>query len=179
MEYLPIYNWLQDLLDNPTMEKVDEWGENWYAMPLSFAALTLGYPILLKLIAKGIDYPIDQIGSSYLGKKRNTLSLWDWILILTLFGIDDVGTAVGLNATENPISSMEGNPVPVAWIRGSIEKFSFVNSDMDAFRLLDVTVILSLIVGNYFELYGSSSRIILILVGALKTSIKQIVFLLV
>jgi len=100
--------------------------------------------------------------------KGNRLKLWELIAVVIGFSIDDVGTAIGQQASEEPRQLYEGNPHMGAiweWLIAS----GFATSTTDAHRIIYIIFMVQLFVNQYFGLMNSYGRLFYLYNSAAKT----------
>jgi hypothetical protein len=100
--------------------------------------------------------------------KGNRLKLWELIAVVIGFSIDDVGTAIGQQAYEEPRQLYEGNPHMGAiweWLIAS----GFATSTTDAHRIIYIIFMVQLFVNQYFGLMNSYGRLFYLYNSAAKT----------
>lgn len=105
---------------------------------------------------------------SWLIGKGNRLKLWELIVVVIGFSIDDIGTAVGQQATELPRIMYEGNPHMVSiwkWLIAS----GFATSTTDAHRIIYIIFMVQLFINQYFGLMNPYGRIYYLYTALLKT----------
>ena len=95
---------------------------------------------------------------SWLIGKGNRLKLWELIAVVIGFSIDDIGTAIGQQAYEEPRQMYEGNPVMSAiweWLIAS----GFATSTTDAHRIIYIIFMVQLFINQYFGLMNPYGRL--------------------
>ena len=102
----------------------------------------------------------------YVGK-GNQFSALTLVLVIILFSIDDIGTAVGLQADEIPIIAYEGNSFMVsAW--DIFKDSNIVDTDTAAMRMVWVTNLFWLFTSQTFQLLNPVARQYILLFAILK-----------
>jgi len=110
----------------------------------------------------GIGYIDRKIGK---GNRFGTPGL---LFVLAGFLIDDVGTAIGMQAQEVPRTHVEGNPFMSGCWQYMIDN-GYAKSQTDAHRLVAMWFVSVILASQYFGLYNSLSRVTFFLMAALKT----------
>ena len=108
----------------------------------------------------------DNSYSKYLPiSKGNRLTTIELIMVIGGFSIDDIGTAIGMQAEEIPRTNLEGNPIMSGlmhwWINMGLAK-----TETAAQRLTYFTFLAWILLFQYFGMYTSVSRAYMVL-GAL------------
>ena len=147
-----------------TMRSVDDLPRG----ALNFLQVTGVVPAFI-LISKGIEYYIPWLMGIYdrfmvKGNRYGTPAL---LFVLAGFLVDDVGTAIGLQAEEVPREALEGNPfMSGAWqflIDNGVAK-----TQTDAHRLIAIWLIGVILASQYFGYFNSFSRVLFIALATLK-----------
>ena len=99
--------------------------------------------------------------------KGNRLRWWELAAVIIGFSIDDIGTAIGQQATEQPVLSYEANPFMVQiwdWLIAS----GFATTGTGAHRIIYIVFMVQLFINQYFGLMNSYGRLFYLFTAGLK-----------
>ena len=159
------------------MELQDMYGDSLFTMrsvddlprgALNFLQVTGIVPGLI-VFSKVIEYYIPWLMGFYdrfmgKGNRYGTPAL---LFVLAGFLVDDVGTAIGLQAEEVPRANIEGNHFMSGAWQFLIDK-GVAKTQTDAHRLIAIWLIGVILASQYFGYFNSFSRVLFIGLATLK-----------
>ena len=103
----------------------------------------------------------------YLLSKGNRFRWWELCFVVVGFMIDDVCTAIGMQAEEIPRSIGEGNPTMSAAMQWLIQQ-DFAQTETAAMRIINIVFLIIIFGSHYMGWLSQNSRAYLLFTAAFK-----------